>query len=134
MRPGKRKPAGGNLRASDAIAGLRALYGTGKATPARKGRQSPRLPANWRERLPDPAAYYSARIGKLTRPNGDGWAQGRCPFHDDHDASLSVNLAGVRGGWKCFAGCGAGDMVAFQMRLSGCDFKQAVVELLRGGA
>jgi len=80
--------------------------------------------------LPDPAGYYGARVVKLGRPNGDGWAQGRCPFHDDHDASLSVNLVGARGCWKCFAGCGAGDMVAFQMRLSGSGFVEAVRELV----
>ena len=100
---------------------LTALYGGGK------------MPANWRDRLPDPATYYGARIGKLSRPNGDGWAQGVCPFHDDHDASLSVQVNSPHGGWRCFAGCGKGDMVAFHMRLRGCDFKQAVSELVRGG-
>ena len=134
MRPAKRKPAGGNLRASDAVAGLRALYGRAEATGSRGGSQSLRVPDNWRDRLPDPATYYGARVVKLGKRNGDGWAQGRCPFHEDHDASLSVNLAGARGGWKCFVGCGAGDMVAFHMRLSGGDFKQAVRELVGVGA
>lgn len=134
MRPGKRKPAGGNLRASGTISGLRALYGRAEATPSRKGWQSPRLPHNWRDRLPDPAHYYGQRVEKLGRPNGQGWAQGRCPFHEDHDASLSVNLGSARGGWRCFAGCGAGDLVSFHERLSGKPFKEAVAELVRGGA
>lgn len=99
-----------------------------------KPNTSQRLPANWRERLPDPATYYAAYIAKLSRPNALGWAQGRCPFHDDHNASLSVQLVGERGGWRCFAGCGAGDLVAFHMRLRGLAFTDAVADLLRGGA
>ncbi|MGH8031306.1 MAG: CHC2 zinc finger domain-containing protein [Luteimonas sp.] len=113
---------------------MRALYGKGQPTATRRESQSTRLPDNWRDRLPEPAAYYSARIGKLTSHNADGWAQGVCPFHDDHDASLSVQVVNAHGGWRCFAGCGQGDIVAFHQRLRGCDFKQAVTELVRGGA
>lgn len=130
MRPGKRKPAGGNLRASDAIGSMRALYGKGEATRPRKGWQSPRLPANWRDRLPDPAAYYGQHVAGLGKPNGDGWAQGRCPLHDDRHESLSVHLAHPRGGWCCFAGCGKGDMVSFHERLTGKGFRDAVADLL----
>lgn len=85
------------------------------------------LPSDWRDCLPDPAAYYAAQMGKLTRPNGSGWAQGRCPFHDDKAASLSVHAGG---GWKCFAGCGQGDMVAFHQRRTGLTFADAVRDLL----
>ena len=92
------------------------------------------LPANWRERLPDPAAYYTARIAKLSAPNAAGWAQGRCPFHEDHNASLSVNMRSERGGWRCFAGCGGGDLVKFHERLTGKPFKDTVADLMRGGA
>jgi AAA domain/CHC2 zinc finger len=47
----------------------------------------------------------------------------RCPFHDDRQASLSVNLkAGV---WNCQAGCGKGGLVDFEMMASGCDFATA---------
>ena len=127
MRPAKRKPAGGNLRA-DAIAGMRALYGKGEAT--RKGWQSPTLPRDWRDRLPDPASYYAQHVAKLTRPNGMGWAQGVCPFHEDRNASLSVHVGDTRAGWRCFAGCGGGDLVGFHMRLIGKPFKDAVADLL----
>ena len=125
MRPGKCKPDAGGRRASDAIAGLRALYVRSPGSGS-----SARLPANWRDRLPDPASYYADKVAKLGKRNGDGWAQGRCPFHEDRDASLSVNLAGLRGCWKCFAGCGQGDMVAFHMRLRGVQFVEAVRELV----
>jgi DNA primase len=69
-------------------------------------------------------------VVKLGSRNGAGWAQGRCPFHEDSDASLSVNLADARGGWKCFAGCGAGDLIAFHMRLRGIPFAEAVRDLV----
>src|SRR6188768_2070312 len=76
-----------------------------------------KLPRNWRERLPDPLSYYSVRVEKLGSPNASGWAQGRCPLHDDSNASLSVNVTDARGGWRCFAGCGGGDLLGFHMRL-----------------
>lgn len=99
---------------------------------AKKPNTSGRLPANWRERLPDPASYYARHVEKLSRPNALGWAQGRCPFHDDHNASLSVQLAGDRGAWRCFASCGGGDMIGFHTKLTGRTFVEAVRDLLRG--
>lgn len=127
MSPAKRKPHAGG-RGANAIAGLRTLYGKGEAT--RKGWQSPTLPRDWRDRLPDPAHYYAQHVGKLSRPNGTGWAQGVCPFHEDRNASLSVKPS-ERGMWRCFAGCGGGDLVGFHMRLSGKPFKEAVADLVR---
>lgn len=91
-----------------------------------------RLFANWRERLPDAEAYYRRQVERLSRPNATGWAQGKCPFHDDRNSSLSVHVAG-NGGWRCFAGCGGGDMVGFHMKLHGLDFRSAV-RALTGGA
>ena len=119
------------------MANLRGLYGNPKATgptPERKGwRSNPQAPNDWRDRLPDPAAYYGLHLPKMTRANVEGWAQARCPFHDDKAASLSVHLTNPRGGWKCFAGCGSGDLVSFHMRMRGLPFPQARDELLRGG-
>lgn len=121
MRPGKWKPDAGGRRASEAIAGYRALYGTDK---------SKRLPDDWRNRLPDPAGYYAQHLDKLGRANAGGWAQARCPFHDDHNASLSVHVAGERGHYKCFA-CGEhGDMVTFHMKRTGMAFAEAARDLL----
>lgn len=97
------------------------MYGT---------RRSAHLPRDWRSRLPDPAQYYAAHVEKLTHPNAAGWAQGRCPFHEDGNASLSVHVTGERGNWRCFASCGGGDMVGFHMRLTGLDFRAAVRDLL----
>jgi DNA primase len=88
------------------------------------------MPRDWRARMPDPESYYRARVEKLGARRGTGWAQGRCPFHDDGTASLSVHLDS--GGWRCFAGCGAGDLLAFHMRLTGLGFADAVRDLVRG--
>jgi DNA primase len=84
--------------------------------------------------MPDPETYYRARVKKLGRQRGNGWAQGCCPFHDDGTASLSVHLEGPRGGWCCFAGCGSGDLLAFHMRLTGMKFAEAVRDLVWGAA
>jgi hypothetical protein len=107
------------------LAAVSALHGS--AGPAR-------IPDNWRERLPDPASYYGQHVAKLGKTNGTGWAQGACPFHDDHNKSLSVCITGERGGWRCFAGCGGGDLVGFHSRLRGLDFRAAVRDLLGGVA
>lgn len=37
-------------------------------------------------------------------------AIGRCPFHDDRHPSFGV----IGGYWRCFAGCGAGGLAAFE--------------------
>lgn len=122
------KPHGGNRGAGIErkgnrayLASLSSLYGA---------RAAARIPDNWRERLPDPASYYGQHVAKLGKPNATGWAQGICPLHDDHNRSLSVCLAGERGNWRCFAGCGGGDLVGFHQRMTGKDFKAAVRDLL----
>ena len=85
----------------------------------------------WRDRLPDPGLYYAATVAGLSRANRTGWALGLCPFHDDHNASLSVQLVERHGGWRCFAGCGSGDLVDFHMRCTALPFREAVRDLLR---
>lgn len=132
--PSKKKAPAGT--GAEHIANLRGLYGNPEATTTaakRKGwRDNPASSTDWRSRLPDPAVYYPRHLAKLTRPNPEGWAQARCPFHEDQAASLSVHLSNPRGGWKCFAGCGGGDLVSFHMRLTGLDFTKARDELTRG--
>ena len=63
------------MNANTDFENLRALY-------------QPRIPNDWRNRLPDPAGYYPSRLSKLGRPNGEGWAACRCPFHEDTHAML----------------------------------------------
>lgn len=88
------------------------------------------LPKDWRERLPTPASYYASALPDLGKSNASGWAQARCPLHEDKHASLSVNIATERGGFTCF-GCGAkGDMLSFHQQRTGLDFRAAVRDLL----
>jgi len=114
-------------------AGFESSKGFGAASAAAWSfyRKPPaRLPRDWRERLPNPATYFAAHVEKLSKPNSAGWAQGRCPFHQDSEASLSVCITGTRGGWRCFAGCGAGDLLAFHVQRTGLPFDAAVRDLL----
>jgi len=88
------------------------------------------LPQDWRGRLPNPASYYADALPYLLQPNATGWAQAKCPLHDDTHASLSVNVATDRGGFTCFA-CGAkGDLLSFHMQCTGLDFRAAVLDLI----
>ncbi|MGP1667398.1 MAG: CHC2 zinc finger domain-containing protein [Rhodanobacter sp.] len=92
---------------------------------------APKLPLNWRERLPEPSRYYAEHLTKLGKPNAAGHALALCPFHDDHSPSFGVKLNG-RGLWRCYAECGQGDIVEFHQRLTGLGFKAAVRELIGG--
>lgn len=126
--PRNTKPHGGNRGASIEHKGNRAYLATVSAlygTP-----RPPRLPDNWRERLPDPASYYAERVDNLARAAGDGWAACRCPFHDDAHASASANL--ITGGFRCHACEARGDLVAFHMRRTGLAFASAVRDLIGG--
>lgn len=53
-----------------------------------------------------------------------------CPFHDDHNPSLSIDP--VQNVWHCF-GCGkGGSVIDFVMEKEGIDFKEAADRLLLG--
>lgn len=108
--------------------GLSAWQVYSKPQRARRPWEAPKLPKNWRDHVPDPDAYYRQHVAKLGKANGSGWAQGTCPFHDDRSASLSVNMQ--EGGWRCFSGCGGGDLIGFHMKVTGKVFKDAVADLL----
>jgi hypothetical protein len=56
-------------------------------------------------------------------------ATGLCPFHDDHHASLGVNVQ--ENYWHCFAGCGGGSVIDFWMKWQNCDFSTAVTQLAK---
>jgi hypothetical protein len=53
--------------------------------------------------------------------------RGLCPFHDDQNASFSVNAE--KNYWHCFAGCGGGSLIDFWMKMKELDFTKAVREL-----
>ncbi|AVP96709.1 hypothetical protein C7S18_05610 [Ahniella affigens] len=105
-----------------------AVVGFGESRPPYSN--AVRLPSDWRQRMPAPETYYRTQLDKLSRPNSSGWMQGTCPFHDDHNASLSVHM--VSGRWRCFAGCGGGDLIGFHMSRHGLEFRAAVLDLIKG--
>jgi hypothetical protein len=93
-----------------------------------RGSSRNRLPADWRERLPDPRSYYGGIFEKLIGPNPSGWCSARCVFHDDHHPSLTMSLN--TGQWHCF-GCGAGgDLIGFHIRKTRKPFQDAVADLI----
>ena len=56
--------------------------------------------------------------------------RGLCPFHEDKNPSLHVNLKGRTWLWNCF-GCDAGgDLIKFVMKRKGMNFTEAVEDLL----
>src|SRR5262245_6624472 len=74
----------------------------------------------------DYVQFYSECIPGF-RANGGTNVSCRCPFHDDHAPSLSVNVE--TGLWNCH-GCNAqGSAVDFVMRLQGCDVGTALRRL-----
>jgi len=77
----------------------------------------------------DLAALVRAKGVKLKK-NGKSFF-GLCPFHDDHNPSLSVNPSTNL--WQCF-GCGAaGDVIRFVELYDQVDFKKAVEILSDNG-
>lgn len=124
-------PCAGRRRGSGTAA-FDQSHSASKPIGFRRGWQGHSLPRNWRDRIPAPECYYRVRVDKLGPRRGNGWAQGRCPFHEDGTASLSVHLDSPIGGWRCFAGCGSGDLLSFHMRLTGLEFTDAVRDLVGG--
>jgi DNA primase len=79
-----------------------------------------------RAALPLPQTFFERELGRLGRPNRQGWAAATCPWHkSSHKVgrSLAVNLQ--NGGWICWGGCGKGDLIGFVRKRDGCDFKTA---------
>lgn len=85
-----------------------------------------RKPRYRRDLLPDPREYYRRHLHAL-RITGN-WASARCPFHEDRNPSLSVDI--VHGGFVCF-GCGAKGrhVLDFHCRFHDMDFVTAAKDL-----
>jgi DNA primase len=79
-----------------------------------------------KERLPEPMRYYE----QFFDLNGGGspWILALCPFHDDRNPSLALNVQS--GGFNCF-GCGAkgGDVLDFHRKRFGLSFAEAAKQL-----
>ena len=57
------------------------------------------------------------------RPRENGEASIRCPFHADKNPSCSISL--TKGQWYCYAGCGGGGIIAFELRKNGGSWEEA---------
>jgi len=58
--------------------------------------------------------------GRQAQKTGKGYA-GLCPFHEDHQPSLSINIE--KNLWQCF-GCGkGGDVISFVQEFDKVDLK-----------
>ncbi|OLB24858.1 MAG: hypothetical protein AUH15_00010 [Acidobacteriales bacterium 13_2_20CM_55_8] len=78
-----------------------------------------------KELVPCAWGFYQKQVGRLSRPNGKGWAMGRCPFHDSKSGkSFAMHLQ--TGGFFCH-GCQrkGGDVVSFIMQRDRIDFRSA---------
>lgn len=84
--------------------------------------------------MPDYRKFYSNYFPRLPEPNGQNEVMVSCPFHDDRDPSMSINLE--TGLWKCFGECDeGGDVYRFYEKIHDVDFQQAkraVDEILSG--
>ena len=100
-------------------------------TPARFDRRdAAAVAADLKRRYP--LAEVVARYGIDLRPGGAGRLLGRCPFHDDHQPSLTLYLHDPADEhFHCFAGhCAAhGDVIHFVRRLERQSFWEAVATL-----
>ncbi len=69
---------------------------------------------------------YRSRIPSLKKSGKEYKA--RCPFHRDHNPSLSVYRSGSEWHFKCFgSGCSSGgDVIEFVMKLDGLEFPDAL--------
>lgn len=77
----------------------------------------------------DFGAFYRQELPDLTNGRGDE-AQALCPFHEDTEPSLSVNLKSP--GVFCCHGCKSkGDIFTFYQKRRNCDFKEALAGLAR---
>ena len=61
-------------------------------------------------------------------PVGPGKSS-KCPFHEDKSPSFSVFDEGRK--WKCFAGCGEGDVIDFLAKAKNLSNEEACKEILR---
>ena len=72
-----------------------------------------------------------AQYGIEVKPQGRGYLA-KCPFHDDHNPSLSVDP--IKNVWHCF-GCEAGgSVIDFVMKKDGLTFREAMDKLLVDGS
>lgn len=72
--------------------------------------------------------FYNSEIEKLSATKNNGQAIGLCPFHQDSNPSLSVNIE--NGLFKCFGCHTEGDVFNFYMKRYDVDFKRGLEKII----
>ena len=71
--------------------------------------------------------FYRNELKNLSEPNEEGWAMALCPFHDDTNPSLSVNVNS--GYFKCFGCDEEGSAEDFYMKLHDAGIEAACMSI-----
>lgn len=71
--------------------------------------------------------YYETRLSQNRFRKARLGYMALCPFHQDKTPSLSVNTE--KGVWNCFAGCGSGGVLDFEVMFSKCDKEAAIAHI-----
>jgi putative DNA primase/helicase len=71
--------------------------------------------------------YFEVRLSDKRMRRSAGGYIALCPFHEDRNPSLSVSTA--KGCYMCHSGCGAGGVLDFEMKFSGCDKETALARI-----
>lgn len=89
------------------------------------------IPTGFIALMPTPLAFYRKRLPRMTEPDEHGWASSVCPlarYPIGHRMRVNVDT----GMFRCEV-CGGGDLILFQMLLSGERFKPVVLALIEEG-
>lgn len=80
-----------------------------------------------KRRLPLPQLLALLALGECAKKSA------HCPFHDDEHESFSVFQSNDGKGWqwKCNAGCGYGDEIAFLVKHFGISRREAITRYLQ---
>lgn len=71
--------------------------------------------------------YFEVRLADKRMRRSAGGYIALCPFHQDHNPSLSISTA--KGCYMCHSGCGAGGILDFEMKFSSCDKETAIARI-----
>lgn len=89
------------------------------------GKKKREAKKDWAEVI-DVQDYLARVVGIKGQVKGDQF-MGLCPLHDDKTSSFSMSLS--KGLWKCFSGCGQGNLPQFHAKWKDCLPVEAEEEL-----
>jgi len=72
----------------------------------------------------DYLSFYSAFVKDIEEVDENQFT-GLCPLHDDNNPSFGFNT--ITGQWKCYAGCGGGNIFTFVTKKTGLKDKKEII-------